>query len=150
RRTTWTGRTPSNGTGKLWHGRLGHPGAAALAHLHVSTNGATIRGPASYECPACGEAKAKRKVRRGPREEPHNVGDRFAVDFLDLIRSQEGFNSVMLFTERKTGYVYDLYLADRETSTLIIAIDLFLNTMERQYGLRVKVIECDDELMRSK
>ncbi|EAQ91522.1 hypothetical protein CHGG_03457 [Chaetomium globosum CBS 148.51] len=150
RKTSWTGRPTSDGTGKLWHGRLGHPGAAALAHLQVSTTRARLRGPASYECPACGEAKAKRKIRRQLRKEPHKVGERFAIDFLDLAKSQKGFNSVMPFTDRKSGYVFDLYLTERKTLTLMAAINHFLKTMERQFGLQIKVIECDDELMRSK
>ncbi|KAK4206757.1 hypothetical protein QBC37DRAFT_243882, partial [Rhypophila decipiens] len=81
--TSWTGRKPSSATTLLWHGRLGHPGAAALANLPESSTGVVLRGPAAYECPDSGMAKARRQTRRTPREITQNVGEVIAIDFLD-------------------------------------------------------------------
>lgn len=148
--TSWTGRKPSCETGLLWHGRLGHPGAEAVAHLPVATEGAKIRGPTGYNCPDCGQAKAKRQVRREPREPPQGVGEVIAIDFLDLAPDPDGLSSAMLFTCRKSAYVFDAYLTDRKVPSLHRTIADFLMTVEKQHGLVVKRIETDNELLRSK
>lgn len=148
--TSWTGRKPSCETGLLWHGRLGHPGAEAIAHLPVATEGAKVRGPTGYNCPDCGQAKAKRKIRRNPREPPQGVGETIAIDFLDLAPDPDGLSSVMLFTCRKSAYVFDAYLTDRKIPSLSRATARFLTTIERQHGLVVKKIETDNEIVRSK
>lgn len=147
--TSWTGRKPSCESGLLWHGRLGHPGAEAIAHLPVATEGAKIRGPTGYTCPDCGRAKAKRQIRREPREPPAGVGETIAIDFLDLTQDWQGMTSVMLLTCRKSGFVFDAYQTDRKEHNLKRKITNFLAIMEKQHGLIVKKIQTDNELLRS-
>jgi len=148
--TSWTGRKPSEAEALLWHGRLGHPGRDALANLNVSTTGAKLQGPNSYECPACSQAKAKRRIRHEPRELPRNVGEVIAIDFLDLTPDPMGFNSAMLFTDRRTGYVFDVYLSCRSGPMVEEGLNRFIATMIRQHGLTVKAIQCDNELVKSR
>jgi hypothetical protein len=69
---------------------------------------------------------------------------------LDLAPDDQGFNSAMLFTERATGYVFDTYLSSRKTPSVMEAVNYFLAVMERQFDLKPSVIECDNELIKSK
>lgn len=114
---SWTERAPSTATERVWHLRLGHPGPEVLNHLSGHSKGVRIKGPSTVECNACGVAKAKRRIRRQARERPSRPGQRFAVDFLDLEPDGEGYWSAMLFTDRYSGYVFDIYLKRRPDCT---------------------------------
>jgi hypothetical protein len=87
-----------------WHLRLGHAGPQALEHLVNSSTGARIRGPTTVECDACGLGKVKRQVRRASRNLHEGPGYRIAIDFYDFNWSTGGFNSLMLITDRWSGY----------------------------------------------
>jgi len=47
------------------------------------------------QLPRCGQAKAKRQVRRTRRDLPKEVGEVIAIDFLDLALDPDGLSSVM-------------------------------------------------------
>jgi hypothetical protein len=97
---SWTEKPPAYGDALKWHLRLGHPGPQALQHLVNCSTGARIRGPTTVECDACGQGKAKRQVRRAPRDLHEGPGYRLAIDFHDFNRGYGGFNSLMLVTDR--------------------------------------------------
>ncbi|KAF6518369.1 hypothetical protein HZS61_002447 [Fusarium oxysporum f. sp. conglutinans] len=52
----------------------------------------------------------------------------------------------MLITDRWSGMIWDYYLADRHTGTLITALKDLFGLLERQYQLKPKVLECDNEI----
>ena len=56
----------------------------------------------------------------------------------------------MLLTDRKSGYMWDFYLQDRTTDSIITVLSTFLGLLERQYELKPQVIECDNELTTQK
>jgi hypothetical protein len=87
-----------------WRLRLGHPGPQALEHLINCSTGALIRGLTTVECDACGQGKVKRRIRRAPRDLDEGPGYRLAIDFHDFNRGYGGFNSLMLVTDRWSGF----------------------------------------------
>ena len=147
---TWTKRRPQTGNALLWHARLEHPGPQVLEHLVNSSQGVCIKGIITVECNACGTSKAKRQIRRFPREIHEDPGKRIAIDFHDFEEDDDGFNSLMLLTDRKSGYMWDFYLQDRTTDSIITVLSTFLGLLERQYELKPQVIECDNELTTQK
>ncbi|KAG6999890.1 Retrovirus-related Pol polyprotein from transposon TNT [Fusarium oxysporum f. sp. conglutinans] len=148
---SYTKRAPLTGEAIRWHSRLGHPGPQALEHLVSASQGVRIRGPTTVECDACGLSKVKRQVRRAPRQQPgQTAGERIAVDFHDYEEGIDGYTSQMLLTCRATGYIWDYYLTARTADAIITAFKAFLGHMERQHSLKVRVIECDNEITEVK
>ncbi|KAF6527735.1 hypothetical protein HZS61_008037 [Fusarium oxysporum f. sp. conglutinans] len=148
---SYSKRAPLTGEAIRWHSRLGHPGPQALEHLVSASQGVRIRGPTTAECDACGLSKVKRQVRRAPRQQPGQAaGERIAVDFHDYEEGIDGYTSQMLLTCRATGYIWDYYLTARTADAIITAFKAFLGHMERQHSLKVRVIECDNEITEVK
>jgi hypothetical protein len=147
---TWTKRRPQAGDAQLWHLRLGHPGPQALEHLVNSSQGVRIKGITTVECDACGTSKAKRQIRRFPREISGGPGKRIAVDFHDFEEDEDNYNSLMLITDRWSGYIWDFYLQDRTADSIITVLSTFLGLLKNQYNLKPQVIECDNELTTQK
>ena len=145
-----TKRAPLTGEAIRWHSRLGHPGPQALEHLISASQGVRIRGPTTVECDACGISKIKRQIRRAPRQSDQKAGERIAIDFHDYQEGIGGYTSQMLLTCRATGYIWDYYLTARTTEAIITAFKSFLSHLEVQHGLKVKVIECDNEITEIK
>jgi hypothetical protein len=133
-----------------WHLRLGHPGPEVLEHLVNCSTGARIRGLTTVECDACGQGKVKRKVRRAPRDLNEGPGYRLAIDFHDFNRGYGGFNSLMLVTDRWSGYCWDYYLPNRKAKTIIAALKHLFGMLKRQYRIEPKVVEVDNELTTQK
>ena len=146
---SWTQKPPNKADALKWHLRLGHPGPQALEHLVNCSKGAKIKGIRTVECDDCGVAKAKRQIRREPRELDEGPGLRIAIDFHDIDGDEDGYRSVMLITDRWSGYTWDFYLSTRTAEALIATLDLFLNLLKKQYNLEPNVIECDGELTKS-
>jgi hypothetical protein len=71
-----------------------------------------IKGITTVECDACGISKAKRQIRRFLREisEGLGPGKRIAIDFHDFEEDEDNYNSLMLITDRWSGYMWDFYL----------------------------------------
>jgi Reverse transcriptase (RNA-dependent DNA polymerase)/GAG-pre-integrase domain len=143
---SWSERKPVTSDAWKWHLRLGHPGPQALEHLVKCSQGAKIRGPTTVECQSCGLTKAKRQIRREARDIFEGPGLQLAVDFHDYEKSDKGFKSTMLITDRWSGQIWDYYLTDRTAASIIAALKDFFERLERQYGIKPKVIECDNEL----
>lgn len=147
--TSWTKRTPKKGDIIRWHLRLGHPGPGALEHLVHNTEGVSIQGLGikTHECDACAKGKMERQISRVPRDISENgPGERIAVDFHDFEKDPEGFSSLMLFTDRTSGYSWDFYLQDRSTNSIITAFKWFLGMLELQHRKLVRTVECDNEI----
>ena len=134
----------------LWHLRLGHPRLQALEHLVNSSQGVRIKGITTAECNACGTSKAKRQIRRFPREISEGLGKRIAIDFYDFEADEDGYKSLMLLTDRWSGYMWDFYLQDRTASSINTVLSMFLGLLKNQYNLKPQVIECDNELTSQK
>lgn len=143
-----TRRPPRLGDGLRWHQRLGHPGPEAIRHLVNASQGVRlqIQGPPTIDCEACALAKIPRQVSRTPRTILEGVGERLAVDFHDYEEGAGGYTSQLLFTCRVSGYIWDYYLTDRKRPTLITAFQRHINLLKNQFDIRVKVIECDNEI----
>ena len=145
-----TERRPSKADATRWHLRLGHPGPQALEHLVNCATGVKIKGLLTVECNSCATAKARRQIRRAPRDLHEGPGHRLAVDFHDYEPGYGGFNSLMLITDRWSGYIWDFYLTDREGKTIIRIFKWFFGILKRQYSIQPRVIEMDGELFTQK
>ncbi|RKK11109.1 hypothetical protein BFJ65_g15101 [Fusarium oxysporum f. sp. cepae] len=132
--SSYTKKAPLTGEAIRWHSRLGHPGPQALEHLISASQGVRIRGPTTVECDACGISKIKRQIRRAPRQSDQKAGERIAIDFHDY---QEGIG----------GYTSQMFPDDR---SYYHRFKSFLSHLEVQHGLKVKVIECDNEITEIK
>src|SRR5204862_6137643 len=118
----------------IWHLRLGHPGPEALKHLVNSSQGVRIRGPTTVQCDNCGTAKMKRQIRRMPRDTGSHPGERLAIDFHDFEVGRGGFKSMMLVTDRHTGFIWDFYFDRRPGEAIITALCKFGRTSGRRPG----------------
>lgn len=148
--TSYTKRAPLAGEAIRWHNRLGHPGPQALEHLVSASQGVRIRGPTTVECDACGLSKIKRQVRRAPRQSIQTAGERIAIDFHDYEEGIGSYTSQMLLTCRSTGYIWDYYLTSRTTEAIIAVFKSFFEHLQVQHNIKVKVIECDNEITEVK
>jgi hypothetical protein len=148
---SYTKRRPLLSEPMKWHLRLGHPGPEALERLVNYSHGARIKGRTSikgvptYKCDGCGLAKARRQIRRQPREFSEGIGERLALDRHDFEQDDRGFRSLLLVTDRWSGYAFDLYLKDGSASSIIEALTYLINHIKYQHNVDVKVIECDNE-----
>ncbi|RYP87917.1 hypothetical protein DL769_000369 [Monosporascus sp. CRB-8-3] len=124
---SWTARPPRTGDGTMWHLRLGHPGPEVIARLRSHTKGVRLKGPTTVECQACGKAKAKRQIRREPREGASRSGQRIAIDFTDFEEDPE-----------KTR---------KDTDTL--SFEHLLGVLKNQDKVFPQVIECDNEILKN-
>lgn len=136
----------SKTTAHYWHLRVGHPGPEALNRLVNNSTGARIQGPTTVECNDCGMTKLTRQISRAPRYHDEGPGLRIAVDFTHLNPDAEGFDSLMLFTDRWSGYIWEFYLQNRTQKNLCIAFTSFLTYLERQYQVKPRTFECDNEI----
>lgn len=149
RYNSYTERKASKADAMKWHLRTGHPGPEAMKHLTGASTGVRLTGPTTVQCDACGTSKAKRVIRRYPKTIEDAPGVRLAIDFHDIEESSlKGFKSVMLVTDRYSGYIWDLYLTNRRTATLSLALYNLLGHIYRQHGISTRVIECDNEITR--
>ncbi|KJZ68491.1 hypothetical protein HIM_12117 [Hirsutella minnesotensis 3608] len=148
---SYTKRRPQKATAELWHLRLGHPGPRALEHLVNASQGVRIKGIPTHKCDNCAMTKIKRQIRRTPREtDSFNPGERLAVDFHDFERDGEGYNSLLLVSDRNTGFCWDYYLTDRTTETVIATLAKCFAYIELHHGFKPRIIECDNELISQK
>ena len=97
------------------------------------------------ECDACGQGKAKRKIRRAPKDLHEGPGYRLAIDFHDFNQAK-GFTSLMLITDRWSGLCWDYYLSDRTAKTIITVLKHLFGTLKRQFNIEPKIAEVDNEL----
>jgi hypothetical protein len=146
---SWTARNPSQVDGDTWHHRLGHPGSEALQRTIKVTTGAKILGPTTVQCESCATAKITKQIRRTPREHLIHPGDRIAIDFHDFGPGRKGLRYVMLLTDRYSGYWWEYYLIDRYTKTIQAAMTEFLAHMDRQFDIKPKAVECDNEVKKT-
>lgn len=142
---SWTKRKPVSADAWRWHLRLGHPGREALEHFVGASTGAKIRGPLTVECDSCGLSKITKQISREKRDFQQGPGLQLAVDFHDYEKGYEGYTDLMLITDRWSGFIWDYYLEDRTSETIIQALRHLLQTLER-YKIHPRVVECDNEI----
>lgn len=132
----------------MWHHRLGHPGPRALEHLVNSSEGVRIKGIPTYECDACATSKLKKQIRRAPRHEGRvlALGERLAVDFHDFETDARGYSTVVLVSDRASGYIWDYYLQGHHFDPIKNCLEHLIKLVKHQYNLTTKVIECDNEI----
>jgi hypothetical protein len=129
------------------HLRLGHPGPQALEHLVNASKGVRIKGLKTVECDACGTSKAKRQIRREPRDFKEEPGVQLALDFHDhKDGGYGGYKCQLLVTDRWSGLMWDDYLTDHKSNTILKALIHLFGTLEHRYQLRPQKIECDNEI----
>ena len=133
-----------------WHQRLGHPGPDALEHLVNCSEGVRLQGPSTVQYNACGTSKIKRQMRRKLRTFYEGPAERLAIDFYDYEEGLGDYSSLMLITDRWSGFIWDYYLQDCTALSIIAAIDSLFKILSRQYKVTPKVVECDNEIMQVK
>jgi len=146
---TSTQRKPCRALAEIWHLRLGHPGPQAIEHLVNCSKGVRIKGPTTVQCDQCGQAKIRRQKRRSSRlanKDPLVRGERLAIDFHDYEEDDQGYDSLMLISDRCTGWSWDFYLKDRKAKTIITTLRYFFDFVAHQYDLKPKVVEADGEI----
>ena len=134
----------------LWHHRLGHPNPEALRQLHVDGPGVTIKGPTTVQCDLCGRSKVRKVVDRAPRARGTRRAERIAVDRHGCNPAYDGSVSLILFTDRYTGYMWDYYVTNYTAEDLLTCIRHFTTSVRRRYHEEVEVFESDNELIQSK
>ena len=104
--------------------------------------------PTTVQCDSCALAKIKRQERRTPRDiTQYKPGERVALDFHDFEMDYMGYSTLLLISDRVTGYMWDYYLQPRRAAEdILTALKDLIPTMERQYGAKVKAVECDNEI----
>lgn len=90
--------------------------------------------------------KIKRQISRVSREAPSKIG-RFALDFHDVEEDNNGIKSTALFTDRKTGIIFDYYLADRTTSSITTLLKGHLESIKK-LGVATTTLKLDNEVLR--
>jgi hypothetical protein len=96
-------------------------------------------------------AKLSKQIRRTERELfDFGPGEKIALDFHDFEPDDKGYNRLMLLTDRISRYSWDYYMQDKKAGSIIAALQSFLGMLERQYGVNVKAIECDNEIVINK
>ena len=55
----------------------------------------------------------------------------------------------MLFNDRYSGYILDMYLRSRSPDTIIDALGYFLGGLRHQFGIIPEIVECDGEFTKS-
>jgi hypothetical protein len=127
---SWTEKAPSSASDEMWHLRLGHPGPEALRHFQGHSRGMRVKGAVTtVECDAFACAKAKQLIRREPRDPVLKAGTRMAIDFHDCEEDIEGYSSLMLVTDRYSGFIWDFYLKDRTSGTIIGALEMLFGIL---------------------
>ncbi|KAI8930550.1 hypothetical protein NX059_012545 [Plenodomus lindquistii] len=133
----------------VWHKRLGHPGPAAVEHLVQQAEGVRIKGITTVECDSCGRAKARRQIRRAPRNtDDEGPGERLAIDFHSYEhQSITKERSQMLITDRYSAMQWDYYFTDNRTAKSIIKLlSNFILFLKNHFNITVKIIEADNEI----
>jgi len=103
----------------------------------------------TVECDACGTSKAKRQNRREPREFIEEPGAQLAIDLHDHKEDGIGlgdYKCLLLITDRWSGMMWDYYLTDHKSASILTALKDLFSILKRQYNLKPRIIECDNEI----
>jgi hypothetical protein len=88
---------------------------------------------------------------RAPRRlDEYKPGEKIALDFHNFEDDPDGYKHLMLLTDRLSGYMWDFYLQDKTEKSIILALASFLGMLDRQYGIKVKAFESDNEIFTVK
>ena len=67
------------------------------------------------------------------------------MDICDYDKGLGGYRHALLVTDRWSGIVWDYYLRNREGVGIATALASLFGILERQYQLKPRVVECDNE-----
>lgn len=87
-------------------------------------------------------SKVRQQIRKAPRTNYEDSGERLAMDFHDYEESLSNETSHLIFTCRNSGVSWDA-LEDRKTETIIHVLHAHIRWLEYQYDIKVKAIETD-------
>jgi hypothetical protein len=68
------------------------------------------------------------------------------VDFHNYASGINEYTFQVILTNRAIGYVWDYYFVTRKSANLIKMFDAFFNIMEVHNSIKVKTVECDNEI----
>jgi hypothetical protein len=142
-------RRPERATALKWHLCLGHSGLCVVEYLVNLFLGVKICGPTTAECEDCVQGKIHQQIRwasRYERKDELKSLDWIALDFHDMERDYDNYNSVMLLIDRATGYIWDYYLKDRMANTIIAVLKQVSKAFINWYSRTFDIIECDNEI----
>ena len=144
---SWTARAASRADAMTWHLRLGHPGPQVLEHFVNASQGAKIKGITTVECDSCGQGKAHRLPHRQPRPVwEWKLGERLALDTYDFKLGRGKFSTLLVITDRTTGYAWDYYLQNHLAESILSALRYLFAFLKRQYNATPKILESDNEI----
>jgi transposase InsO family protein len=142
-------RRPTVGDATLWHLRLGHPGPEPLANLLKSTRNMSISGPKTHQCKSCAVGTLKRQEsRRIPESQPSRPFEVISIDFHDFGESSLNDSiRYLLITDWYSGRIYGYHMAQKTQEAIATAIKDFWRFVFNQYGVGIKKIRSDNELL---
>ena len=131
----------------VWHRRLGHPGPEKMELILKQSEGINIKGPSTVECDICAQSKAKRIEYNDLQTT--RISSPFGHVQWDLFEygSSLGRPGRHLSIRKcpSTGFIIQGTPAGRDKESLwqeVVYFDLFL---QRQYGIRIRIWQCDGE-----
>ena len=77
-------------------------------------------------------------------------GKRITVNFYNFEKEYNGNKSLILFTDRVSGFIQDYYLTKKIINAIIICFQYLIKLFEVQYKTRLKIIESDNEINTQK
>jgi hypothetical protein len=126
--------------------RMGHPEPSALEHLINAFERMKIKGLIIIQYKACALAKIRKQIRRAPREFNESLEKRIAVNFHNYAPGINEYTFQVILTNRATGYVWDYYFVTRKSADLIRMFDAFFNIIKVHNFIKVKTVECNNEI----
>jgi hypothetical protein len=85
-----------------------------------------------------------------PRDPVLRAGIRLAIDLHDFEEDVKGYSSLMLVTDLYSGFIWNFYLKDRTSGTIIGALEMLFGILRTQYQVAPGVIEFDNEIVGQK
>nr|XP_036589591.1 reverse transcriptase domain protein [Colletotrichum truncatum]KAF6801596.1 reverse transcriptase domain protein [Colletotrichum truncatum] len=135
----------SSAEAKLWHERLGHPGAEGLEQLLKTALGIQIKGITKVECDACAVGKATRQIsRRNPDHWPTAVGDYLSLDFFTLSKAYNREKVILLVSDGWSGFFWIRTLRTRKEG--LQAMTELAAYLERQCFIKISILRLDWEV----
>jgi hypothetical protein len=127
-----------------WHRRMGHIGVEPLKRLPTAAGGVNMSNIAIKQpCEICQLSRGYKQISRKPRERAVEPYERVHIDIMQF---DTGFNG------HQWGiHLYDDAVATHKTHTfsfkseIFLAVKGFIESVENQYGVRVKIIKFDEE-----
>jgi hypothetical protein len=126
--------------------RMKHPEPSALEHLVNAFKEMKIKSLIIIQYKTYALAKIRKQIKRAPRESDESSGKRIAVNFHNYASEINEYTFQVILTNRATDYVWDYYFVTRKFANLIKMFDAFFNIMEVYNFIKIKTVECNNEI----